>query len=93
MKKIISLLVATVLLMSMSVTAFAADNQTEISLILDENLETYELVIPATVSINPTEKAGKVDVKIQNINLVWNKGINLYVKAKNTEENGTTSYT
>ena len=32
-----------------------------------------------------------VAVAIQDINLVWNKGIHLYVKAKNTDESGNTS--
>ena len=86
MKKIISLLLATALFMSMTVTAFAADNQTVISMEIDESMESYELVIPATVSIDPAVKTGKVAVKIQNINLVWNKGIWLYVKAQNSPE-------
>ena len=91
MKKVIFLLLTIIAVLSMSLTVFAADNQTEISLTLDENMESYELVIPATVSIDPAVKAGKVDVKIQDINLVWNKGINLYVKAKNTDVSGATS--
>ena len=84
-------MLVVVTVMSMTMTAFAANNQTEISLTLDESMESYELVIPATVTIDPAEKAGKVEVKIQDINLVWNKGINLYVKAKNTDESGATS--
>ena len=44
MKKIISLLLATALFMSMTVTAFAADNQTVISMEIDESMESYELV-------------------------------------------------
>lgn len=86
MKKIISLLLATALFMSMTVTAFAAENQTVISMEIDESMESYELVIPATVSIDPTVKTGKVAVKIQDINLVWNKSIWLYVKAQNSPE-------
>lgn len=89
MKKIISLLLATALFMSMTVTAFAAENQTVISMEIDESMESYELVIPATVSIDPAVKTGKVEVKIQNINLIWNKGIDLYVKAQNTDETGS----
>lgn len=89
MKKIISLLLATALFMSMTVTAFAADNQTVISMEIDESMESYELVIPATVSIDPAVKTGKVAVKIQNINLVWHKSIDLYVKAQNTDETGS----
>ena len=85
MKKIISLLLATALFMSMTVTA-AAENQTVISMEIDESMESYELVIPATVSIDPAVKTGKVEVKIQKINLIWNKGINLYVKAQNSPE-------
>ena len=85
MKKIISLLLATALFMSMTVTA-AAENQTVISMEIDESMESYELVIPATVSIDPAVKTGKVEVKIQNINLIWNKGIDLYVKAQNSPE-------
>lgn len=91
MKKIISLILAIVTVMSMSLTAFAANNQTEISLTLDESMESYELVIPATVTIDPAEKTGKVEVKIQNINLVWNKGINLYVKAANDDPDADVS--
>ena len=89
MKKIISLLLATALFMSMTVTAFAADNQTVISMEIDESMESYELVIPATVSIDPAVKTGKVEVKIQDINLVWHKSIGLYVKAQNTDETGS----
>ena len=85
MKKIISLLLATALFMSMTVTA-AAENQTVISMEIDESMESYELVIPATVSIDPAVKTGKVEVKIQNINLIWNKGIDLYVKDQNSAE-------
>ena len=73
MKKIISLLLVTALFMSMTVTAFAAENQTVISMEIDESMESYELVIPATVSIDPAVKSGKVEVKIQKINLIWNK--------------------
>ena len=86
MKKIVSLLLATALFMSMTVTAFAAENQTVISMEIDESMESYELVIPATVSIDPAVKTGKVEVKIKNINLIWNKGIDLYVKAQNSPE-------
>ena len=86
MKKIISLLLVTALFMSMTVTAFAAENQTVISMEIDESMESYELVIPATVSIDPAVKTGKVELKIQKINLIWNKGINLYVKAQNSPE-------
>ena len=89
MKKIISLLLATALFMSMTVTAFAADNQTVISMEIDESMESYELVIPATVSIDPAVKTGKVEVKIQDINLVWHESIGLYVKAQNTDETGS----
>ena len=88
MKRILTLTAAFLLVLSMSLTAFAANNQTEVSLTLEENMETYTLVIPPTVIISPAEKTGKVEVKIQNINLVWSKGINLYVKAQNSDANG-----
>lgn len=85
MKKIISLLVATVLLMSMTVTAFAAENQTVISMEIDESMESYELVIPATVNIDPTVKTGSVEVKVENVELVWNTNIKVYVNSSNPD--------
>lgn len=85
MKKIISLLVATVLLMSMSVTAFAAENQTVISMEIDENMESYELVIPATVSIDPAVKTGSVEVKLENVELVWTTCLKVYVNSSNPD--------
>ena len=85
MKKIISLLVATVLLMSMTVTAFAAENQTVISMEIDESMESYELVIPATVSIDPAVKTGSVEVKFEDVELVWTTSLKVYVNSSNPD--------
>lgn len=85
MKKIISLLVATVLFMSMTVTAFAANNQTVISMEIDESMESYELVIPATVSIDPAVKTGSVEVKFEDVELVWTTSLKVYVNSSNPD--------
>ena len=85
MKKIITFTLAFVLCLCMTMTAFASGNQTVVSLEVDENLESYELVIPATVSIDPGEKTGSVEVKLENVELIWTKTINVYVNSSNPD--------
>ena len=85
MKKIITLTLAFVLCLCMTMTVFASDNQTVVSLELDENMEIYELVIPATVSIDPGEKTGSVEVKLENVELIWTRIINVYVNSSNPD--------
>lgn len=85
MKKIITVLLAFVLLLSMTMTAFAADNQTEISLTLDESMESYELVIPATISVDLSQAETQIPVKINNVSLVWSDYVYLYVSSANPD--------
>ena len=88
MRKIITVLLAFALVLGMTMTAFASDNQTEISLTLDEGMETYELVIPATFNLNPDDKGQEVRVplEVKNINLVWSKELHVYVNSANPDD-------
>lgn len=85
MKKSIAFLLAFVILMSMAMTVFAADNQTEISLTLDENMESYEVVIPPTVPIDLTQNETRFQVQIKNISLVWSDLVKVYVASANPD--------
>ena len=85
MKKIISIILATVLLFGMTMTVFGADNQTEINLTLDESMESYELVIPASVPVDLSQDETRFNVRIQNISLVWNERVKIYVSSANPD--------
>ena len=85
MKKIITILLSFVLLLSMTMTAFAADNQTEISLTLDETMESYEVVIPATIPVDLSQDETSFQIQIKNISLVWSDYVKVYVASANPD--------
>lgn len=83
MKKLISLMLCLVLAASMAIPAIAAGNQTELTLTIPADLETYELTIPATVEIDLTSKFAAIPVKLSNVNLVWTNALYVYVTSEN----------
>ena len=83
MKKLISMLLCLVLVASMTTPTFAAENQTELTLTVPADMETYELTIPAAVDIDVTNKTGSVSVKLSNVVLVWSKTLRVDVTSAN----------
>lgn len=85
MKKFMTFLAATVLSLSMTATVFAGNNQTVVSMEIDESIENYELVIPPTLKLDPVEKTGTLKIELKNVNLVWSNGIHVYVNSANPD--------
>ncbi len=93
MKKILSFLLISIMLLSTAICVVAADNEnreTLVSLTLDETMESYTLIIPSTVTIDPATKSGTLGIELKDANLVWNDTITVYVTSANpdTEEYG-----
>jgi len=93
MKKLATILMTVLLIVSMSVIAFAADTQTtEITMTIDPSMESYTLTIPATVQIDPNQKSGTVNVGLSDVNLVWNTKLTVYATSKNHVDGEDGSY-
>ena len=103
MKKLIALLLCLALLLGFSVVAQAKTEtemetqEVEVSLELDPTMETYTLVLPATVELDPFTKEGSLEIGITAANLVWSDGIEIGCKAENAamlngDELGSYSY-
>ena len=93
MKKLVTILMAVLLIVSMSAIAFAADTQsTEVSLTVDPALESYTLVIPATVTIDPATKSATLPLELKDVNLVWNDWIRIELTSANSNTNGMGAY-
>ena len=75
MKKLLSLVLTVVMLLTTVIYVTAADTQTTISLTLDESMESYTLTIPASVEIDPTTKSGTMNVNITDYEFVWSDSI------------------
>ena len=78
MKKTVSFLLTLILLCCMAVPAYAADTRnTEVSLTVDESLESYEVTIPPTITLDAaafaTNGGGKtaLNVTINKLSAVW----------------------
>ena len=88
MKKALSFLLALVLICCMAVPAFAADNrETVVSLEVDEALESYEVTIPPTITLDAKSFASgtktPLNVTINKITAVWSKYITINCSSKN----------
>lgn len=93
MKKMTSILIAVLMLVSLSATALAADTQnTEISMTVDPSMESYTLTIPATVQIDPTVKTGEIDVVLSDVTLLWNTFLTVYATSANHIDGEDGSY-
>lgn len=73
----------------MAAPAFAADNETLVTLTVDESLESYEVTIPPTITLDAAEFAtnggGKtaLNVTINKLSAVWSTKFYIYVASKN----------
>ena len=89
MKKTVSFLLALILLCCMAVPAFAAENETLVTLTVDESLESYEVTIPPTITLDAAAFAqqggGKtaLNVTINELTTVWSTKFYIYVASKN----------
>ena len=89
MKKALSFLLALVLICCAAVPAFAADNKTLVTLTIDEALESYEVTIPPTITLDAaafaTNGGGKtaLNVTINKLSAVWSTNFRIYVASKN----------
>ena len=91
MKRFAAVLMAVLLVASMSVSALATDT-TEISLTVDPSMEHYTLTIPATVQIDPIEKSGTVSIELSDVALVWHTSLYVTASSKNHVEGESVSY-
>ncbi len=77
MKKTVSFLLALIMVCCMAVPAFAAENQTVVTLMVDESQESYEVTIPPTITLDAvkfaTDGGGKtaLNVTIEKLSAVW----------------------
>lgn len=89
MKKTVSFLLALIMICCMAVPAFAAENETLVTLTVDESLESYEVTIPPTITLDAaafaTNGGGKtaLNVTINKLSAVWSTRFNIYVASKN----------
>jgi hypothetical protein len=89
MKKTVSFLLALIMVCCMAVPAFAAENQTLVTLTIDESMESYEVTIPPTITLDAvafaTDGGGKtaLNVTINNLSAVWSTKFYIYVTSKN----------
>lgn len=69
----------------MAVPAFAAENETLVTLTIDESLESYEVTIPPTITLDAaafaTDGSGKtaLNVTINKLSAVWSTKFYIYV--------------
>ena len=89
MKKTVSFLLALILLCCMAVPAYAADNEMLVTLTIDESLESYEVTIPPTITLDaatfaPYGRSGTaLNVTINKLSAVWSTKFYIYVASKN----------
>ena len=89
MKKTASFLLALIMVCCMAVPAFAAENETLVTLTVDESQESYEVTIPPTITLDAVEFAtnggGKtaLNVTIEKLSAVWSTRFYIYVASKN----------
>ena len=89
MKKALSFLLALIMVCCMAVPAFAAENETLVTLTVDESLESYEVTIPPTITLDAaafaTNGGGKtaLNVTINKLSAVWSTRFYIYVASKN----------
>lgn len=88
MKKTVSFLLALILLCCMAVPAYAADTRnTEVSLTVDESLESYEVTIPATITLDAAKFANGektvMKAELTSISAIWSKYIHIDFSSQN----------
>lgn len=87
MKKTLSLLLALILVCCAAAPAFAADNETLVTLTVDESLESYEVTIPPTITLDAKSFAKgtktPLNVTINKITAVWSKYITINCSSEN----------
>ena len=90
MKKFLSLMLCLALLLGLATTAYATGNTTIVSLEVPD--ETYNLIIPATVTIDASSKAGTVAVAVEDVNLIWSDYLAVQMTAQNAVSGEQGSY-
>lgn len=89
MKKTVSFLLALIMICCMAVPAFAAENETLVTLTIDESVESYEVTIPPTITLEAaafaTDGGGKtaLNVTINKLSAVWSTEFRIYVTSQN----------
>ena len=89
MKKTVSFLLALIMICCMAVPAYAAENETLVTLTVDESLESYEVTIPPTLTLDPAtfarhgEGETALNVTIDKLTTVWSTSFLISVKSKN----------
>lgn len=86
MKKMLSVILAFVLVMSMATTVFAADaeittggNQSAETVVTYDMTEGYTVIIPESVVIDATTKKGTAIVGAENIVIAYGKTLNVTI--------------
>ena len=95
MKKLMAIVLCVACFMSFAISAAAATadtKETVVSLELDPTMETYTLTIPATVSIDPSEKSATLNVTLSDVNFIWSTDLGVRVTAKNIDVQNGCSY-
>ena len=90
MKKLLALVLASVLLLGVPVaygeesethTDRIVESPTTVSLTIDESLDSFVVVIPATLVVDPTTKTGSMEVTLQaNWQLVSSQSLGVWLQ-------------
>lgn len=93
MRKLLSVLLAIALVMSLSVTAFAADAQITVdgaqsaeTLVTYEMLEGYTVIIPDSVVINTLTSEGEAVIAAENVIIDFGKTLNIKISGDDYED-------
>ena len=101
MKKFLALLLAICLLTSFApvmaektITEDKGTAEMEINVTVDRTKDTFTVVIPSSLSIDPIAKEATFDVQVKDVALVASKSLSVSVSSANWAKNtGTGSYT
>ena len=87
MKKTVSFLLALIMVCCMAVPAYAADNEMLVTLTVDESLESYEVTIPPTITLDAAKFANGEETvmkaELTSISAIWSKYIKIYFSSQN----------
>ena len=106
MKRFLALLLAICLLTSFApvmaedaanteLSADGAEATMEVNLTIDRSLDTFKVVIPSKLTINPIEKMGTISISVvqEGFNLISCEYLNIYLKAsENYDESKKSLY-
>ena len=102
MKRFLALLLAICLLTSFApvmangeLSADGAEATMEVNLTIDRSLDTFKVVIPSKLTIDPIKKMGTISISVvqEGFNLISCEYLNIYLKAsKNYDESKKSLY-